>query len=259
MSLKLDHPYQALRLGALHHRSPFPLALPLPRPSRRAPRALAHGQLCPLHCAAFFRPQSKYGPPLPRPAHLQARTPRRGPYPAPVPGCTPLPLPRYHRSPPAGVGFSAPLPAPVLRPASLYAIYPSNRLAQTACPKALQASGAELNLADLSATHGANLRPPLAGLASAQPGAVLQETLHTQAWDSILLLWHSLCEFIAPLSQVVQELATSVNRRALTLKLLQVNSDTTVSRYVSSCLSFFSFVADLGLDLLALTQVQACI
>ena len=199
--------------------------------------------------------------------------------------CTPLPLPRYHRSPPAGVGFSAPLPAPVLRPASLYAIYPSNRLAQAACPKALQASGSELNLADLSAAHGASqmhsqtlakhpvlpkvasngfgstqplgqaLRPPLAGLASAQPGAVLQETLRAQAWDSILLLWHSLCEFIAPLSQVVQELATSVNRRALTLKLLQVNSDTTVSRYVSSCLSFFSFVADLGLDLSALTQV----
>ena len=235
---------------------------------------------------SLFRPQSKYGPPLPRPAHLQARTPRRGPYPAPVLGCTPLPLPHYHRSPLAGVGFSAPLPAPVLRPASLYAIYPSNRLAQTACPKALQASGSELNLADLSAAHGASqvsqiltkhpvlpkvapngfgstqplgqaLRPPLAGLASAQPGAVLQETLHTQAWDSILLLWHSLCEFIAPLSQVVQELATSVNRRALTLKLLQVNSDTTVSRYVSSCLSFFSFVADLGLDLSALTQVQA--
>ena len=234
---------------------------------------------------SLFRPQSKYGPPLPRPAHLQARTPRRGPYPAPVPGCTPLPLPRYHRSPPAG--FSAPLPAPVLRPASFYAIYPSSRLAQAACPKALQASGSELKLADPSAAHGASqmhsqtlakhsvlpkvasngfgstqplgqaLRPPLAGLASAQPGAVLQETLHTQAWDSILLLWHSLCEFIAPLSQVVQELATSVNRRALTLKLLQVNSDTTVSRYVSSCLSFFSFVADLGLDLSALTQVQA--
>ena len=105
---------------------------------------------------SLFRPQSKYGPPLPRPAHLQARTPRRGPYPAPVPGCTPLPLPRYHRSPPAGVGFSAPLPAPVLRPASLYAIYPSNRLA---CPKALQASGSELNLADLSAAHGANAQP----------------------------------------------------------------------------------------------------
>ena len=55
----------------------------------------------------------------------------------------------------------------------------------------------------------------------------------------------------------MQELATSINRRALTLKLLQVNSDTTVSRYVSSCLSFFTFVADLGLDLSALTQVQA--
>ena len=55
----------------------------------------------------------------------------------------------------------------------------------------------------------------------------------------------------------MQELATSINRRALTLKLLQVNSDTTVLRYVSSCLSFFSFVADLGLDLATLTQVQA--
>ena len=169
----------------------------------------------------------------------------------------------------------------------MYAVYPSSHLAQASCPTAPQASGSQVNSADLSAAHGAAemhsqtlakhpvlpkvasngigsnqslgqaLRPPLAGLASAQPGAVLQEALHTQAWDSILLLWHSLCEFITPLSRVVQELATSVNRRALTLKLLQVNSDTTVSRYVSSCLSFFSFVADLGLDLSAVTQVQA--
>ena len=216
-----------------------------------------------------------------RPAHLHAREPRRGPYPAPVPGYTPLPLPQYHRSPSAGVRFAAPLPAPVLRPASVYAVYPSSHLAPALCPAAPQASGPQLNSAILAtatgkplpkqavrpkvASHGISaeqflvqaLRPPLAGLGSAHPSAVLQEALHTQAWDSILLLWHSLCEFIAPFSQVVQELATSINRRALTLKLLQVNSDTTVLRYVSSCLSFFSFVADLGLDLATLTQVQA--
>ena len=55
----------------------------------------------------------------------------------------------------------------------------------------------------------------------------------------------------------VQELAGSRNRKALTLKLLQVNSDTTVSRYLACCLAFFAFVVDLGLDLATLTQVQA--
>ena len=97
----------------------------------------------------------------------------------------------------------------------------------------------------------------MSALASAQPGVVLQEALHTQAWDAVLVLWHSFCKFIAPFSQVARELATSASRKALTLKLLQVNSDTTVLRCVSSCLSFCSFVADLGFDLSALTQVQA--
>ena len=103
---------------------------------------------------------------------------------------------------------------------------------------------------------GQALGPSPKALASDQSRVLLQESLHSQAWDAILLLWHGLCEFIAPLSQVVQELAASPSRKALTLKLLQV-SDSTVSRYLSSCLSFFAFATDLGLGLEALTQVQA--
>ena len=166
----------------------------------------------------------------------------------------------------------APLPPPSYQPARAYSIYPSATRGTQAAFQEGERSVSETDLSRLSSfvlpspkgpaalkphDHTPNLCPDSAASASNLGGVVLQSTLHSEAWDSILLLWRSLVDIIGPYSSVLQQLEGSPNGPALTLKLLQLNADTTALRYVKACLAYFEFLVDLGHSLDNLSQLAA--
>ena len=217
------------------------------------------------------RPASKSHP---LPAPNRTLCPRTRPSVALVPGATPLPAPtrlNIHR---ACLPSEAPLPPPHYQPARAYSTYPSEAHGvQVFAPLqegARSASEAEPPhrssfvrpspkgpAALKSSDHTPALCPEAAAIASNLGGVVLQSTLHSEAWDAILLLWRSLVDIIGPYSSVLQQLQGSPNGPALTLKLLQLNADTTALRYVKACLAYFEFLVDLGHSLDNLSQLAA--
>ena len=218
------------------------------------------------------RPTSKSHP---LPAPNRTLCPRTRPSVALVPSATPLPAPtrlNVHR---AYLPLEAPLPPPNYQPARVYSIYPSEAHAtqvltplQEGVTSASEAEPPHLSslvrpspkgsAALKSGDHTTALCPEAAANASNLRGVVLQSTLHSEAWDAVLLLWRSLVDIIGPYSSVLQQqLQGSPNGPALTLKLLQLNADTTALRYVKACLTYFEFLIDLGHSLDNLSQLAA--
>ena len=217
------------------------------------------------------RPTSKSHP---LPAPTRTLCPRTKPSVAWVPSATPLPAPtrlNVHR---AYLPLEAPLPPPNYQPARVYSIYPSEAHAtqvlaplQKGVTSASEAEPPHLSsfvrpspkgsFALKSGDHTTALCPEAAANASNLRGLVLQSALHSEAWDAVLLLWRSLVDIIGPYSSVLQQLQGSPSGPALTLKLLQLNADTTALRYVKACLAYFEFLIDLGHSLDNLSQLAA--
>ncbi|CAE7439064.1 unnamed protein product [Symbiodinium sp. CCMP2592] len=62
---------------------------------------------------------------------------------------------------------------------------------------------------------------------------------------------------LAPLSSALQEILESASSEALLSQLVASVADTTLVRYVQSCLQYFALLQDLGFDAARISQVQA--
>ena len=210
----------------------------------------------------------------PLPAPNRTLSPRTRPSVALVPSATPLPAPtrlNIHR---ACLPSEAHLPSPIYQSARAYSTYPSEAYgtqvfaplqegartvseAEPPCRFSFVRPSPKGPAALKSGDHIPALCPEAAAIASNLGGVVLQRTLHSEAWDAILLLWRSLVDIIGPHSSVLRQLQGSPNGPALTLNLLQLNADTTALRYVKACLAYFEFLIDLGHSLDNLSQLAA--
>ena len=94
-------------------------------------------------------------------------------------------------------------------------------------------------------------------LRGAQARVTLQSEVHDNARAKGLLLWQRLVLLIAPLSATLQEILESSASRSLLSQLVASVADTTLIRYVQSCLQYFALLRDLGFDACSISQVQA--
>ncbi|CAE7217973.1 unnamed protein product [Symbiodinium sp. CCMP2592] len=85
----------------------------------------------------------------------------------------------------------------------------------------------------------------------------LQNDLHAKLRAKGLLLRRQLVLLLAPLSSALQEILESASSEALLSQLVASVADTTLVRYVPSCLQYFALLQDLGFDAARISQVQA--
>ncbi|CAE7492559.1 unnamed protein product, partial [Symbiodinium sp. CCMP2592] len=85
----------------------------------------------------------------------------------------------------------------------------------------------------------------------------LQNDVHAKLRAKGLLLWRQLVLLLAPLSSALQEILESASSEALLAQLVASVADTTLVRYVQSCLQYFALLQDLGFDASRISQVQA--
>ena len=126
----------------------------------------------------------------------------------PLYSAAPLPAPTRFNIHRARLPLEAPLPPPSYQPARAYSVYPSEaRGLQVSAPvQEGERSASEAEFSRLSSfvrpspkgpaalkpsDHTPALCPDAAAIAANLGGVVLQSTLHSEAWDAILLLWRS--------------------------------------------------------------------
>ncbi|CAE7611146.1 unnamed protein product [Symbiodinium sp. CCMP2592] len=85
----------------------------------------------------------------------------------------------------------------------------------------------------------------------------LQNDVHAKLRAKGLLLWRQLVLLLSPLSSALQEILESASSEALLSQLVSSVADTTLVRYVQSCLQYFALLQDLGFDASRISQVQA--
>ncbi|CAE7242778.1 unnamed protein product [Symbiodinium sp. CCMP2592] len=86
---------------------------------------------------------------------------------------------------------------------------------------------------------------------------ILQNDVHAKLRAKGLLLWRQLVLLLSPLSSALQEILESASSEALLSQLVSSVADTTLVRYVQSCLQYFALLQDLGFDASRISQVQA--
>ena len=99
-------------------------------------------------------------------------------------------------------------------------------------------------------------RPPHLRRGTDRVACETQENLHSQRWDKVFALWDNLRSCLLPLSTLLRDLMSSVNRNIMERALLQRVADTTALRYISSGISFFRACQDLQIEVASCTAPQ---
>ena len=193
---------------------------------------------------------------------VQASRPR-----PPAPSLRSLGLPR----------LGCPKPRPVPKPRGFYASYPSETermaagamgavskaSAQCATPASVIMSPPGCMSPSNQAVSGIHKR--LLGVSGQEPESLGSKTqrlvvkssdIHSSQWSKALRLWRELCELACSCSSLLQEILESANASCLLEQLLRRISDTTALRYIAVLWSLVCTLRDLGMGLVALSQVQ---
>ena len=168
-------------------------------------------------------------------------------------------------------------PRPVPKPRAFYASYPSEteRRAAGAMGAVSKAS------APCATSEAVNTSPPrcIGPLSQAESGirkrllrvsglepeslgnksqrlVVKSSEIHSSQWSKALRLWRELCELACSCSSLLQEILESTTASCLLEQLLRRISDTTALRYIAVLWSLVCTLRDLGMGLVALSQVQ---
>ena len=170
----------------------------------------------------------------------------------------PLPafLPVQPARPPPLKG--APLPRPLPKQASFYAMYPCASTASgnllPSCPAKAASSSLMKPLADNLVSPVRDLQPPLL---KSSAGFVSSRQVHQERSSAVLSLFLQLCTILQPLSRVLSGLQGSLHEVEFQARLLRKVADTTAARYLRSALLFLQTVEDLGGSVLSLSDALA--